>query len=42
MPQIRVHAARHEHVAFFLPALNQVVEIGAQVQHRGRVDALAE
>ena len=33
MSQIAVDAARHEHVAFFLLVLYQMVEIGARVHH---------
>ena len=42
MSQIAVDAARHEHVALFLLALDQMVEIGARVHHGYRAGALTE
>ena len=40
MPQIPIHASRHEHVSLFFLALNKVVEIGARLEHRRRADDL--
>ena len=40
MAQIAVDAARHEHVAFFLLVLYQMVEIGARVHHGDRAGGL--